>query len=241
MLLLSSLFVFLGVATSQPVPNVPVQVTEHVSSTRYQFEYQENDYIIDLSAKRKILAYYIENELQNPSLLPSTQRELLQYDEKSKLDLAETFDVISSDLSRSQGMNTGQSVADISVQVTEHPSSTRYQFEYQENEHIIDLNAERKILAYYIDNELQNPNSIGLEKKYHEKTKNDLLERFYNSRGTTGQRRTRRVVVTVPWAVATGLILLWAWMSSSSSNNNNNNDPNPLDLLDLPETDEDRR
>ncbi|WHP39127.1 MAG: hypothetical protein QJQ54_00435 [Mollicutes bacterium] len=198
MLLLSSLFVFLGVATSQPVPNVPVQVTEHVSSTRYQFEYQENDYIIDLSAKRKILAYYIENELQNPSLLPSTQRELLQYDEKSKLDLAETFDVISSDLSRSQGMNTGQSVADISVQVTEHPSSTRYQFEYQENEHIIDLNAERKILAYYIDNELQNPNSIGLEKKYHEKTKNDLLERFYNSRGTTGQRRTRRVVVTVP-------------------------------------------
>ena len=88
---LSSLFVFLSISTAQPIADVPVQVTQHVSTTRYQFKYQENEYIIDLSAKLKILAYYINNELQNPSLLPSTQKELLQYDDKSKLDLLETF------------------------------------------------------------------------------------------------------------------------------------------------------
>ena len=88
---LSSLFVFLSIATAQPVADVPVQVTQHISTTRYQFKYQENEYIIDLSAKLKILAYYINNELQNPSLLSSTQKELLQYDKKSNLDLLKTF------------------------------------------------------------------------------------------------------------------------------------------------------
>ena len=193
MLLLSSLFVFLGMGTVQPVAIFPVQVTEHVSFSRYQFAYQENKYIIDLNAKLKILAYYINNELQNPSLLPSTQRELLQYDEKSNLDLAKTFDGILSGLPRSQGMTTGQSVADIPVQVTEHFSSTRYQFKYQENKYIIDLNAKRKILAYYIENELQNPSLLPSTQKellqYDEKSKLDLSETFRLSK-----KRTRREV-----------------------------------------------
>ena len=50
---LSSLFVFLSIATAQPVADVPVQVTQHVSTIRYQFEYQENEHIIDLNVERK--------------------------------------------------------------------------------------------------------------------------------------------------------------------------------------------
>ena len=210
---LSSLFVFLSIATAQPVADVPVQVTQHVSTTRYQFEYQENEHIIDLSAKLKILAYYINNELQNPSLLPSTQKELLRYDEKSKLDLLETFDVMQSRTPRPPEMTTEQSVADIPVQVTEHISFTRYQFKYQENEYIIDLSAKLKILAYYINNELQNPSLSSLTQKvllqYDDKSNLDLSETFdyfpkrnrrvkrrgsvwYMRRGGRRQSRTRQ-------------------------------------------------
>ena len=201
---LSSLFVFLSIATAQPVADVPVQVTQHVSTTRYQFKYQENEYIIDLSAKLKILAYYINNELQNPALSPSTQKELLRYDEKSKLDLLETFDVMQSRTPRPSEMTTEQSVADIPVQVTEHISSTRYQFKYQENEHIIDLNSERKILAYYIDNKLQNPRLIALIQKellqYEEKFKTDLSENFdHTSRRTRRRRETWQAAYRRRW------------------------------------------
>ena len=190
---LSSLFVFLSIATAQPVADVPVQVTQHVSTTRYQFKYQENEYIIDLNAKRKILAYYINNELQNPRLLPSTQKELLQYDDQSKLDLSETFDHIQKRSTHQKEIAKAQTVAVIPVQVPHHDVATRYQFKYQEREHILDLNPQHKVLAYYINNKLQNPRLLpSIQKKlwtYDEKSKLDLAQTFDRA-----PRRTRRRV-----------------------------------------------
>ena len=215
---LSSLFVFLSIATAQPVADVPVQVTQHISTTRYQFKYQENEYIIDLSAKLKILAYYINNELQNPSLLPSTQKELLRYDEKSKLDLLETFDVMQSRTPRPSEMTTEQSVADIPVQVTEHISFTRYQFEYQENEHIIDLSAKLKILAYYIDNELQNPLLLPSTQKellqYADKSNLDLSETFDHSPRRT--RRAHEAQRAAAYRKRNKLVKTWGWIQRST-------------------------
>ena len=193
MLFLSSLFMFLGVATAQPVPKVPIRITEHVSSTRYQFKYQKNEYIVDLNKQHKILAHYINNELQNPRLLPSTQKELLHYDNQSKLDLSKTFDYIQKHPPHQKEIAKAQIAVAIPVQVTHHDVSTRYRLKHQKNEHILDLNSQHKVLAYYINNELQNPRlSLSIQKKlraYNEKSKLDLSQ---NPDHTL--RRTRRRV-----------------------------------------------